>query len=121
MSLDPCSQTVLEMGVWLEKGWIIPHIWDGEVTPKLWLAAAGLILSTLGLFISITMQIHNALETLGLLSDFMQLVTSVVKNWAQIIPWTCSVLSSGLQAAGAIEISVQTEADTWFRAATQTD
>lgn len=75
MSLDPCSQTVLEMGVWLEKGQVIANMWGGEVTPKLWVAAAGLILSTVGLFISITMQIHNALESLCLLSDFMQLVT----------------------------------------------
>lgn len=73
MSLDPCSQTVLEMGVWLEMGTVIPHIWGGEVSAKLWVAAAGLILSTVGLFISITMQTHNALESLCLLSDFMQL------------------------------------------------
>lgn len=57
-----------------------------EVTTNLWLTAAGLILSTMGLFISITMQTHNALESLCLLFNFMQLVTQIAKDQAQIIP-----------------------------------
>lgn len=47
----------------------------GEVTTTLCPTAAGLILSAVGLFISIATQKHRALESSGLLFNFMQLVT----------------------------------------------
>lgn len=78
----PLLTDCIKDDAWLEKGWVIRDthqdltaIGGGQVTAKLWLSAAGLIFSTVGLFIGITMQNHNALESLCLLFNFMQLVT----------------------------------------------